>query len=125
MASLFKSRRRTLSLSAGGVLGEQRRWRTRRAVGAQGIVVDPAGVSCVGVIIRDLSDTGARIYTTNAKAIRDHSYLINMSAGKAYLISIVWLSATEIGLSFDSSFMLDGTTPDDLVHLRQIWLENA
>ena len=125
MLPSFLKRQQSGPFAADGVLLDQRRRRPRRAVIGQGIVVDSAGASCVGVVIKDLSDTGARVYSTKADTVRDCSYLIDYHTGKAHLTSIVWRSSTELGLSFDRSFMLDGSTPHHLLHLRNIWMENA
>lgn len=52
-------------------------------------------------------------------------YLIDLGQGKAYEATIVWRGSGEAGLRFSQTIVLDGTTPKDMKHLRDIWLRSA
>ncbi|HEX3651300.1 MAG TPA: hypothetical protein VHU18_00585 [Rhizomicrobium sp.] len=79
---------------------------------------------CRATIV-DQMEKGARVLVKDAGELPDELYLIDLDSGMAHQANVAWRSSDEVGLEFARSIMLDATTPNDLLHLRDIWIRAA
>ncbi len=78
-------------------------------------------------VIRDLTDTGARIKLESAVPLPRQIYLIDYKKGIAHLSEVVWSTPPTHGLTFIRHLDLrDEDSKDPFVKLlRRLWLERV
>lgn len=88
-----------------------------------GKLVSEAGDVSFDCVIRDLSETGARVKLPVGFVIPDSLWLIHVVGGVAYRVEVRWRNDRELGLSFLEAHDMNAPTPARLVRLRLLWLE--
>jgi hypothetical protein len=101
---------------------EHRRSARHRAfLGAKLIFGDAAfTIDCV---VRDLSETGARVKLPEGQAVPDHLYLLETRSGVAYEAHVAWKRHPEIGLEFLQKHDLAQAATPELMILKRLWTE--
>lgn len=106
-----------------GSKNTRREQRKRMLMG--GRIVAEEGTSYIDCTILDASPSGAQIRVGSNRTIPSRFYLINVPERTAHAAKIVWRNADRAGLSFETTYPLSGTLPDNIGHLRKHWLECA
>lgn len=94
--------------------------RQRALLGAK--LVFGNGAYTPNCMIRDISETGARIKIPSADLVSNDVYLIDIKKGVAYEARVTWRAAAECGLKFGTRYDLNNP-PRELAYLRRIWME--
>lgn len=94
--------------------------RQRALLGAK--LVFGNGAFTPNCMIRDISETGARIKIASADLPANDVYLIDTKKGVAYEARVVWRMPSECGLKFGRQYDLNNP-PRELAYLRRIWIE--
>jgi len=74
-------------------------------------------------MIRDLTETGARVRLRTDVLVHEPVWLIERIAGIAHGATIVWRRPPELGLHFEQSIDLNQPIAGPLRHLRRLWLD--
>jgi hypothetical protein len=99
----------------------EKRVSTRKRVLFGGkIVYGDDGAFTVDCVIRDLSDTGARITLGNRVSIPPNVYFIDLKAGLAFEAVVAWRRAPNFGLRFLKTIDL-AHAPKEMEHLARLW----
>lgn len=93
---------------------------TRKRVLFGGKVVHGEGAFSVDCIIRDLSDSGAKITLGQRVSIPEEVWFIDLKPGIAYQAQVVWRRSPAFGLKFLKRVDL-ATAPKDLAYLARLW----
>jgi hypothetical protein len=99
----------------------ERRPKPRRRVLLGAIVTWSDGARSFGCMIRNLSESGARITVPPNQGMPAHVYLINLPHRIAYEAQIVWNNGAEAGVAFFKSIPLDQLTDPALNYLKRLW----
>jgi hypothetical protein len=96
--------------------------RERVLLGGKLVFAAERSVDC---LIRDLTETGARVRLPVNYALGAHKnlWLINISGGSAYRVNVVWKKGAELGVEFAERHDFQALTPPSMLHLRSLWLE--
>ena len=73
--------------------------------------------------ILDLTEAGARVRLPVDLAAIDNVWLILITAAVAYRAELRWRDGRTLGLSFSEHRDLKSEAPEELDHMRQLWLE--
>jgi hypothetical protein len=98
----------------------ERRPKRRRRVLLGGIVAFADGSHSFNCIIRDVSETGARVFPRGQQVPSDF-YLIHIRDRVVYEAKIVWKSGKEVGVAFKKSFRLADIVDPAKHFLTRIW----
>ncbi|WP_240232425.1 PilZ domain-containing protein [Devosia lacusdianchii] len=79
---------------------EEHRAAPRQRVLKGGRIVINDGFSTFQCTVRNLSDTGARVKVASIVGIPD-SFELAMDDGRKFACTVVWKTATELGVKFD------------------------
>jgi hypothetical protein len=79
---------------------EEHRAAPRQRVLKGGRIVINDGFSTFQCAVRNLSDTGARVKVASIVGIPD-SFELAMDDGRKFACTVVWKTATELGVKFD------------------------
>lgn len=79
---------------------EEHRTAPRQRVLKGGRIVINDGFSTFQCTVRNLSDTGARVKVASIVGIPD-SFELAMDDGRKFACTVVWKTATELGVKFD------------------------
>lgn len=104
---------------------QEGRRESRKTTLMAGRIVHEDRVTVVDCTILDISPSGARIRFPHGRTIPPHFHLINVRDRTAHDTKIVWRNAEQAGVHFEESYLLSGSMPDHLSHLRKLWLEFA
>jgi hypothetical protein len=99
----------------------ERRPNSRRRALLGGLVVHSQGRFSFPCTIRNLSADGARIAFKRGQVMPSDFLLVDTWAGQGHRAHIAWLTATEAGVSFSSSFDMNGITDPALGYLKRMW----
>jgi hypothetical protein len=77
----------------------------------------------VDCVVRDVSETGARVKLPAGQAVPDHLYLLEVRSGVAYESRVAWKRHPEIGLQFLRQYELADASTPHLKILKRLWLE--
>ena len=103
---------------------EMRRAPRRRSFLSRKLVFDQARACSLDCVIRDLSDTGARVRLNGGLPVPPVVHLVDLSHGVAYGARVLWRRGGEIGLAFDSVHPLDHADTASLRPMRRLWVEH-
>jgi len=98
----------------------ERRPRQRRRVIWRGRCVYLDGSRTFDCVIRDATETGARIAIQGAEMIPQHFYLIDRTNRTAHEVKVIWNNGKQLGLQFLSSFNVDAIKAKDLAFLKRL-----
>lgn len=101
------------------------RHESRKHTLMDGRIVHDDRVTVVDCTILDISPSGARIRFPHGRTIPSRFHFINVRDRMAHNAKVVWRNAEYAGLHFEESYILSGSLPDHLSHLRKLWLEFA
>ena len=106
-----------------GPAGRERRRAPRQRTLLGGKLVHSGGLFSMNCVLRNLSDTGARLSLPPGAAAPDSFDLIDLKHGVAFACRVVWRQYPMVGVTFDSRDALDtGDTPR-LRTLKRLWLD--
>jgi hypothetical protein len=95
--------------------------RHRSFLGAKLVYGD--GAFTIDCIVKDVSDTGARIKLPEGQAVPDQVYLVELRSGIAYEARVTWKRHPEIGLEFVHQHGLAEASTPHLMILKRLWIE--
>jgi len=72
--------------------------RRRSLIGAQ--IISNNGFSTLDCLVRDMSDTGARLKVENSVTIPEQ-FSLTLSDGRSFMATVRWRRVDTIGVSFD------------------------
>jgi len=98
----------------------ERRPAQRRRVVWRGSCTYPDGSRTFDCVIRDASETGARIAIKGAQMVPQRFYLIDRTNRTAHDVKIAWTDGKEFGLQFLESFGVDTIKSKDLAFLKRL-----
>jgi hypothetical protein len=99
----------------------ERRPKSRRRALLGGQVVHSGGRFSFPCTIRNISEDGARIAFKKGQMMPSDFYLVDTWAGQGHRAHIAWVTATEAGLSFSTSFDMNAITDPALTYLKRYW----
>ena len=99
---------------------DQRRARRPRVFLAGRLIHGDAWLT-LDCVIRDLTDTGARLKLPGPAALPSQVTLIEVGTGMAHACEVSWRRLPEIGVRFLSSDDLNKAGPPELARLRRMW----
>ena len=100
----------------------RRSMRQRSFLGAK--LVYGGGAFTIDCVVRDVSETGARVRVPPGQAVPDQLFLVEMRSGIAYEARVAWKRHPEIGLEFVHQHGLAEASTPHLMILKRLWLEN-
>src|SRR5476651_1220075 len=103
----------------------ERRPSPRRRVLLGGLVAYSDGERSFDCIIRNLSDTGARITLPPSQPVPSNIYLINVRDRTAHEAKIMWNDGFEAGVAFLKSFPITDLPDPKLAYLKRLWSASA
>ena len=98
----------------------ERRPAQRRRVVWRGRCVYLDGSRTFDCVIRDASETGARIAIQGAQMIPQRFYLIDRTNRTAHDVKVIWNNGKQLGLQFLNSFNVDTIKSKDLTFLKRL-----
>lgn len=101
---------------------ELRRARRKRSL-LGGKIVSPDGAQSFNCVVRDLSDTGARIDVPPSTVFPSRIFLLTPRHALAHEAQLVWRNARQAGLKFVAAHALGPDRPSALRHLWCLYLE--
>jgi hypothetical protein len=96
----------------------ERRPNQRRRVVWRGRCVYPDGSRTFDCVIRDATETGARIAIQGTQMIPRHFYLIDRTNRTVHEVEVIWNNGKQLGLQYLSSFHVDTIKAKNLVFLK-------
>jgi len=81
----------------------------------------PDGAFTLDCTIRNISEGGAKVILAKRQPLPSDLYLIVVKYSVAYWTKVVWLNYPARGLKFSTTYMMNGTLPDNLKFLRALW----
>ena len=99
----------------------ERRPNSRRRALLGGVIVHSGGRFSFPCTIRNVSGTGARIAFKKGQMMPTEFFLVDTWAGQGHRARIIWVTATEAGVSFDGGFDMNGITDPALGYLKRFW----
>ena len=81
------------------------------------------GAFTLDCVVRDVSETGAKITLAKSQPLPSEVFLIIVKYGVAHLSNVRWSNYPARGLFFSQSHSLTASLPAELRFLRQLWLE--
>ena len=99
----------------------ERRPSPRKRVLLRGVVTYLGGTHSFDCMIRDLSESGARISLSAVQPISSHVYLIDVRGRTAYEATVVWNKGMQLGLKFLKTLPLANVTDPELAYLAKLW----
>jgi len=79
---------------------EERRKQSRRRVLKEGKIVFADGLRVLDCVIRDMSESGAKLLIANTVSLPDAFYLFEKSSSLLYPASVAWRQPNSIGVEF-------------------------
>ena len=112
-----------MAISAADLASAEHRrsLRQRSFLGAKLVYGD--GAFTVDCVVRDVSETGARVKLPDGQAVPDRLFLVEMRSGIAYEARVAWKRHPEIGLEFVHQHGLAEASTPHLMILKRLWLE--
>jgi hypothetical protein len=101
------------------VVNQRKARRQRTLLGGKVIYGD--GQTVRDCIIRDISDTGARISIAKGEVIPTRVFLIDRRTPIAYEAAVSWIKVPDFGLTFSKTYSLKGNIPAELDYLKSVW----
>jgi len=102
----------------------EKRKSARKKSFLRGKIAYDRGAHSFDCIIRDISDTGARIDLPLDQIVPKQFVLIDMRTGNAYEVEVKWRKRSQFGLTFLRSFTLDGPLSADRRYLKHLWVSS-
>jgi hypothetical protein len=102
---------------------ESGRRHRRRKTALRGLVVSTDGSIVAEVLIRDLSESGAKIVVLGGQVIPERCYLVISGRKCALEVIVVRTLANEIGLRFSEMHTLDSLRGAEWQFLRRLIVE--
>ncbi len=101
----------------------ERRAEPRVSINARGRIMhgDKLGI-WADCMIKDLSDSGAKIELSHLHKVPPRFILINFQAGMAFEVVLKWRRGDLAGMSFEHRHPLDQPVPPRLEPVRQAWM---
>jgi len=88
-----------------------------------GKLVHTNGLLSMDCVLRNMSETGARISLPPNTAVPDHFDLIDLKHGEAFACRVVWHDYPLIGVTFESRESLEQPDTPRLKSLKRLWLD--
>jgi len=89
-----------------------------------GIVSTAGEVACFECMIRDITDTGARLFA-RGRRFPDEFHLIHVRNKTFHTARVAWRREPEVGVAFSDSFPIAEIKDPALSHLARLWLMHA
>ena len=99
---------------------QDRRIDPRKPGAARGVVT--AHALEVGCVIADVSVSGLRVRLDRQMALPSRVVVVDIAAGVAHEVELVWQKAQEAGLKRAAQTSLRGLSPSRLVSAREAWI---
>jgi len=109
--------------SPAGPIGRERRRAPRQRTLLGGKLVHSNGLLSMNCVLRNLSETGARLSLPPDTATPDTFDLIDLKHGEAFACRVVWRQYPVIGVAFDARDKLDAAETPRLKALKRLWLD--
>jgi hypothetical protein len=109
--------------SPAGPSGRERRRAPRQRTLLGGKLVHSNGLLSMNCVLRNLSETGARLSLPPNTAAPDTFDLIDLKHGEAFACRVVWRQYPMIGVAFDARDRLDTGETARLKSLKRLWLD--
>lgn len=90
-----------------------------------GLLVHGNGTFTLDCIVRNISTGGAKVTLAQRQPLPGNIYLIVVKYGLACRAEIAWLSFPARGLRFADMHFVADSLPQELMFLRQLWLEHC
>jgi len=103
--------------------GRERRRAPRQRTLLGGKLVHSGGLFSMNCVLRNLSDTGARLSLPAGAGAPDSFDLIDLKHGVAFSCRVVWRQYPMVGVAFDSRDALDTADTPRLRTLKRLWLD--
>ena len=100
----------------------ERRASVRRRTLLKGKIVYPHNSFSADCVIRDLSDTGARV-VVSPSAITTDPFLVVVKEAVVHESVTAWTSGDQLGLRFNKTINLSQDVPAHLNPIRKVWVE--
>ena len=85
-------------------------------------LVHTHGILSMDCVLRNMSETGARLSLPPNTGAPDHFDLIDLKHGEAFACRVVWRRYPMIGVTFDARDRLDTAESPRLKSLKSLWL---
>ena len=109
----------------GQAVIQDKRRSDRQRLFLRGFIRIPHSNATIDCIVRDVSQTGAKLRFRCAPQITEFFELHIPAKGQIVQSRLVWIDDCEVGISFDSFVALDSSSPrNDELSLRMARLEN-
>jgi hypothetical protein len=105
------------------VEGESQRRHDRRKTLLRGLVVSRDGSLVTDVVIRDLSESGAKLVLANGEVIPERFYLIVSGRNCALEAAVVRVQSNQVGLSLGAMHTLETLQGAQWTFLRALIVE--
>ena len=105
------------------VVVERRKGTARRKTILGALVISRDGARVIDCMVRDLSDTGAKIRIVAGQAILPRHYLVVSKQPVAYDASIVWSKGSEVGVRFHATLKLEDLDRPEYNFLRRLVMQ--
>ena len=89
----------------------------------RGKIVFGLAARSLDCVIRDLSDTGAKVRLAGAETLPKIVWLVDASRGLAFEAEVIWTRERDLGLKFIQRRELSEEHSPEFKTLRQLWLE--
>ena len=76
-------------------------------------------------LIRDLSETGAKLAVPPSEAIPEMFFIIDVRARTAHKATLIWQTKKEIGVQYQSTLALTIGLDRSLRFLNRLWLQRV
>lgn len=105
-----------------GPMGRERRGSPRHRTLLGGKLVHTNGMLSMDCVLRNMSETGARLSLPPNTGAPDHFDLIDLKHGEAFSCRVVWRKYPMIGVTFDARDPLETAESPRLRSLKSLWL---
>jgi len=112
-----------LIVPPAGPAGRERRGAPRQRTLLGGKIVHSNGLLSMNCVLRNLSETGARISLPPNTATPDTFDLIDLKHGEAFACRVVWHEYPMIGVVFEARDSLETAETVRLKSLKRLWLD--
>lgn len=96
----------------------------RRRTILRGKIVFGLAARSVDCIIRDLSDTGAKVRLAGAEKLPKIAWLVDAGRGLAFEAQVIWTRDRDLGLKFIQCRNLSEEHSPEFRAMRQLWIEH-
>jgi len=102
-----------------------RRQSLRQKAALPAILVTLDNSMALDCVIRDISESGAKLAVPPSRQIPEQFFLIDVRARTAHKATLAWRTEKEIGIQYQSTMALTASLDRSLRFLNRLWLERA